>query len=248
MSRLVVANYRGISVARTLGIVLAASAWIGTFAWAGLRHAGAAAWGALAGCLLVFAAGLVDDLVADAPRGIRNHLRELANGRVTTGVIKLVVAVGSSVVVVALQPARPWWVALTGVVLVAASTNVCNALDLRPGRALKAFLPIGLLFIVFGDVALAPAVLGVAVGALVVLPYDLNERAMLGDGGANLLGFAAGLGLYVLLPGWAVPLAAIAAVAVNVLAEATSLSRTIDTVPALRWLDRAGRPAETSDA
>jgi hypothetical protein len=228
-------------------MVLAASAWIGTVAWAGLRDAGPAAWTALAGCLVVFAAGLVDDLVPSGPRGIRNHLRELANGRVSTGVVKLVVATGASVVVVAFQPPRAWWVAVTGVVLLAAATNVWNGLDVRPGRALKAFLPVGLLFVVLADVASAPAVLGVALGAVVVLPYDLHERAMLGDGGANLLGFAAGLGAYVLLPGWAVPLAAAVAVALNVVAETRTLSWAIDAVPPLRWLDGLGRVARARD-
>jgi hypothetical protein len=246
-SRLEIENYRGVRVPRTLGIVLAASAWIATFAWAGLADSGGAAWGALAACLLVFAAGLVDDLVPAGPRGIRNHLRELANGRVTTGVVKLIVAVGAAVVAVALQPADPWWIRLFGVVLVSAATNVGNGLDVRPGRAIKAFLPIGLLFVALADVSLAPAVLGVTVGAAVVLAYDLTERAMLGDGGATLLGFAAGLGLYVFLPGWAMPIAATLAVALNVVAETFTLSRGIAAVPPLRWLDELGRRIDWSD-
>jgi hypothetical protein len=240
-SRLVAENYRGEPVPRTLGLVLAGSAWIATFAWAGMRGAGASAWGTLAACLLVFAAGLVDDLVPGGPRGLRNHARALAAGHVTTGIVKVVVAVGAAVVALALAPSRPWWVLLAGVVLVAGSANVWNGLDVRPGRALKAFIPIGALFVAFGDVAAAPAVLGVAVGAVVVLWHDLTERAMLGDGGANLLGFAAGLGLYLLLPGWAVPPAALAAVTLNVLGETMTLTRAIDGVPALRRIDALGR-------
>ncbi|MGZ4126260.1 MAG: hypothetical protein ACXVQU_11980, partial [Actinomycetota bacterium] len=210
--RLVVENYRGVRVTRSLGLVLVGGAWIATFAWSWIATASAAAWGALAGCVLVFAAGLVDDLAASEPRGLRSHARALAEGHVTTGVVKLVVAVGASVVVIALEPSRAWWVRLFGVVLVAASTNVWNALDVRPGRALKAFVPIGVLFVLLADVSPAPAVLGVAVAALVVLPMDLFEHAMLGDGGATLLGFAAGLALYLLLPGWAVVPAALVVV------------------------------------
>jgi hypothetical protein len=240
-SRLLAPNYRGAPVPRTLGLVLAGAAWIATFAWAGIYRADAAAWGALAGCLLVFAAGLVDDLVPEGPRGLRGHLRALASGHVTTGIVKLVVALGAAAVVVALEPSRPGWVRLSGVVLVAGSANVWNGLDVRPGRALKAFVPIGLLFVAFGDVASAPAVLGVAVGAVVVLWHDLLERAMLGDGGANLIGFAAGLALYLLLPGWAVVLAMLAAVGLNLVAETRTLSRAIEVVPPLRWVDGLGR-------
>ncbi|MGZ4153750.1 MAG: hypothetical protein ACXVQ0_04655, partial [Actinomycetota bacterium] len=85
------------------------------------------------------------------------------------------------------------------------------------------------------------------VAALVVLPMDLFEHAMLGDGGATLLGFAAGLALYLLLPGWAVVPAALVVVGLNVVAETTSFSRVIDDVAALRWLDRLGRRAGSTD-
>jgi hypothetical protein len=245
--RLEVENYRGVRVVRSLGLVIVGGAWIATFAWSWIATAGAAAWGALAGCVLVFCAGLVDDLAPVGPRGLRNHAGALAEGRVTTGVVKVVIAVGAAVVVVALEPSGAWWARPFGVVLVAAATNVWNGLDVRPGRALKAFVPIGILFVLFADVSPAPAVLGVAVAAVVVLPMDLLERAMLGDGGATLLGFAAGDALYLLLPGWAVVLAALATIGLNVVAETISFSRAIDSVPALRWLDRLGRRREATD-
>jgi hypothetical protein len=193
---------------------------------------------------LVFAAGFLDDLVGAGPRGVRNHVRALADGRVTTGLLKAVVAFGAAVVIVALEPARPATVRLAGIVLIAGSANVWNGLDVRPGRALKAFLPAALAFLLFGELWLAPAVLGLFVAALVVLPLDLGERAMLGDGGANLLGAAAGLGLYLVLPGWGVVVAAALAVALNVTAETITLSRTIDAVAPLRWVDRLGRRPE----
>jgi UDP-GlcNAc:undecaprenyl-phosphate/decaprenyl-phosphate GlcNAc-1-phosphate transferase len=245
--RLEVENYRGARIVRSLGLVIVGAAWIATFAWSWIATATATAWGALAGCVLIFAAGLVDDLVPGGPRGLRNHARAVSEGRVTTGIVKVVIAVGAAVVVVALEPSRAWWVRLFGVVLVASATNVWNGLDVRPGRALKAFAPIGVLFVLFADVSVAPAVLGVAVAALVVMPMDLLERAMLGDGGATLLGFAAGVALYVLLPGWAVVLVALAMIALNVVAETMSFSHAIDAVPALRWLDRLGRRPEATD-
>jgi hypothetical protein len=66
---------------------------------------------------------------------------------------------------------------------------------------------------------------------------------MLGDGGSNLLGFTAGLGLYLVLPPPGVWVAAGVAVALNVLAETVTLSRLIDAVAPLRWFDRVGRVA-----
>lgn len=239
--RWLVENYRGRLVARVLWIPVLALAVVWTLGTAAATEVGGAGWGALAGVLLVGAAGLLDDLVPVGPRGLRDHLRALLDGHMTTGILKVLVGVGSAVVVVALQPTREGWVAVAGVLLVAACTNVWNGLDVRPGRALKAFVPAALVFALLGDHADAPAVVGMLVAAVAVLPADLRERGMLGDAGSNPVGFAAGVGLYAALPDFGVLVAAAAAVALNVLADTLTLSRAIEAVPPLRWLDRLGR-------
>ena len=76
-----------------------------------------------------------------------------------------------------------------------------------------------------------------------MLPFDLRETAMLGDSGSNLLGFAAGIGLYVVLPDPWVAVAAGVAVVLNVVAETVSFSRVIERTPPLRWVDALGRRA-----
>ncbi|HEX6230441.1 MAG TPA: hypothetical protein VF029_01870 [Actinomycetota bacterium] len=239
--RLAVENHRGVLVPRILGPLLAATALAWTAASDLVGDVGPAAWTVTLGGLLVFAAGLVDDLASPGPRGLRGHLRALAGGTVTTGIVKAVVTIGAAAVVVARLRPPSLWVALGGIVLLSGCTNVWNGLDVRPGRAVKAFLPIGLGFVLAGDVWTAPAALGLLLGALVALPADLRELAMLGDGGSNLLGFVAGIGLYLVLPGWGVVLAAVVATALNVVAETYTLSRAIDRTPPLRWLDRLGR-------
>jgi hypothetical protein len=239
--RLETTNYRGAPVPRTLGIWLAVAATAATAVVAVLDDVGAAGWGALAGCLLVFAAGLVDDLAPSGPRGLRDHLRSLASGRMTTGILKVVVTVGAGAVVIAMQPSRPGYVRVCGIVLLAAAANVGNGLDVRPGRALKAFVVPGMAFLVWGTLSHAPPVAGLLVGSVGALPFDLRERAMLGDAGANLLGFAAGLGLFDVLPdAWIAPVAVLA-VLLNVVADTVSLSRVIDATPPLRYLDGLGR-------
>jgi UDP-N-acetylmuramyl pentapeptide phosphotransferase/UDP-N-acetylglucosamine-1-phosphate transferase len=60
--RLLVENHRGVPVPRVLGIALAIDAVVWTLVVATIREVGAAGWGALAGLLLVFGAGLIDDL------------------------------------------------------------------------------------------------------------------------------------------------------------------------------------------
>ena len=239
--RLLVENHRGVPVPRVLGIALAIDAVVWTIVVATIREVGAAGWGALAGLLLVFGAGLIDDLAPPGPRGLRNHLRSVASGRATTGLMKVVVIVGSAVVVVALQPDRDTSVTVLGVVLLAGSANVWNDLDVVPGRSIKAFVLPALAFAIWGESTDAPAVVGLLVGAVAVLPFDLRESAMLGDGGANLLGFAAGIALYDVLPDPWVAVAAGVAVVLNVLAETVSFSHVIERTPPLRWVDGLGR-------
>jgi UDP-GlcNAc:undecaprenyl-phosphate GlcNAc-1-phosphate transferase len=199
-----------------------------------------AGWGALVATLLVFSAGLVDDLAPAGPRGLRNHLRALMTGRASTGIVKLIVIVAAAVVSIALQPRGSGWTRVAGVILVSACANVWNGLDVRPGRAIK-FGLVALLGLVRADLAVLPTLPGVAIGSAAALWFDLNERAMLGDGGANLLGFTIGLGLYVVLPARGVVLAAIVAVAINAIAETTTLSRVIGSVAPLHWFDGLGR-------
>jgi hypothetical protein len=159
----------------------------------------------------------------------------------TTGALKVLVALGASAVVVALEGPRPGWVRLGGVVLLAACANLWNGLDVAPGRALKAFLPVGVAFALAGPVRWFPGGVGALGAGVLALVPDLRERAMLGDAGSNALGFAAGLCLYLLLPGGWVVVAAAVAVALNLVAETLTLSRAIAALPPLRLLDRLGR-------
>jgi UDP-GlcNAc:undecaprenyl-phosphate/decaprenyl-phosphate GlcNAc-1-phosphate transferase len=240
--RLAVANHRGVMVPRTLGLWLAGAALVSAAAVAAFGDASVtrAGWGAVAATMLVFTAGLIDDLVPDGPRGIRQHLGALVSGEVSTGIVKVLVVVASAVVAVALQPERAGWIRVAGVVLVAACANVWNGLDVRPGRAIK-FGLVTVVGLVGVDLVSLPTLPGVALASAVALWPDLRERAMLGDGGANLLGFTIGLGLYLVLADAWMVVAAVAAVVINAVAETVTLSRVIDAVPPLRWFDALGR-------
>ena len=85
---------------------------------------------------------------------------------------------------------------------------------------------------------------GVWAGALLVvgLAWDLRERAMLGDTGANVLGALAGFWLVDALStnGQLIALGVVAAL--TVYGELASFTRTIERIPPLRWLDEFGRP------
>lgn len=194
------------------------------------------------------ALGIVDDL-AEKPegkrKGLRGHLGALAQGEVTTGGIKLV-GIGAGALLAAAVGTRrtgslAGWagdVVVNGA-LIAASANLVNLLDLRPGRAIKAtMLGAG----VAGLAGAAPGLAGVVVGAAgAAFEADLAERDMLGDGGANALGAAAGTVVALGAPR-AVRLGALAAtVALNLASERVSFTQVIARAPGLRELDALGR-------
>jgi hypothetical protein len=86
--------------------------------------------------------------------------------------------------------------------------------------------------------------LGILVGpALVLLPYDLRERAMLGDAGSNLIGALAGLWLVLSLSATGEAVALVALVLITVYAEFRSISAVVERNPLLRRLDSIGRVA-----
>lgn len=206
--------------------------------------------------------GIVDDLAEgteDRRKGLRGHLGALAEGRLTTGGLKVLgIGAGSLLAAAVATPTHradgtrrsvAGWafdVATSGA-LVATSANLVNLLDLRPGRALKA-----------AGVAAAPLVLvpgegGVTAAAVVgaglaVIDGDLAERDMLGDGGANAVGAALGAAVVLSAPR-PVRLAVLAAnLALTVASEKVSFTRVIESTPVLRDVDGWGRRPRAASA
>ncbi len=64
---------------------------------------------------------------------------------------------------------------------------------------------------------------------------------MLGDTGSNLLGAVAGVWLLTTLGGDGRLIALAVVAALTIYGELRSISKTIDSVPPLRWLDSLGR-------
>jgi hypothetical protein len=190
--------------------------------------------------------GAYDDQAGSGDRrGLRGHLGALQHGELTSGAVKIVGIGATGLAAAALAGRRgPSLVVAGGVV--AATANLVNLLDLRPGRALKAGLILALLDgRRGGDSGRLAAV--AAGAALVVLPADLGERTMLGDAGANALG--AVLGLAAVSGGAGTARLAgrlVALTALTLASEKVSFTKVIEATPGLRELDRLGRrPAST---
>jgi hypothetical protein len=245
-------NYRGIKLNPVLGSVVAASvAWV--IAWSLVARAVGDRWEPrlgqyvwmLAAGLLVVGAGFIDDVSSSPIRGLRGHLGSTLRGRPTTGTLKVAAGFAAGVLVVLGLPHRSTADAIGGVIIVAASANLWNDLDVAPGRAGKWFLIPAVVLPFVGSTSVPQVVLFVALfGEAAVLGMDLRERGMLGDAGSNFLGFVLGAALYGALEGLGLIVAAAVVVALNLVAETVGFSRIIDAALPLRWFDLLGTTPE----
>jgi UDP-GlcNAc:undecaprenyl-phosphate GlcNAc-1-phosphate transferase len=199
----------------------------------------------------VLALGLIDDTLTFEPadgddrqlqRGWRGHGAAALRGELSTGVLKAAGSLGLALLAMGyLDLPNGRWLLAAGVLVFA--TNVFNLLDLRPGRSTKAFVLLGV-GLAIGSAELRPLwTIGLfAAPALVAGAYDLRERAMLGDTGANLLGALAGLWLVLSLSVTAQLVALAVLAAITLYGELSSISTLIERTPGLRRLDTWGRP------
>lgn len=163
----------------------------------------------------------------------------------------------------------PSWLGSAGSVIeallasasIALTSNFVNLTDLRPGRALKVYSALALVgaacvAFVFGPsaldvvervadrqqlvdfVVLAVFLLGPVVATW---SYDLGERGMLGDAGANPMGAVAGMMIVTGLPFWGVVVFSAVMLGLNLASERVSFSRVIEGNRVLSWLDGLGR-------
>lgn len=198
-------------------------------------------------------AGFLDDVKGDKrTKGIRSHwMAWKQNRRITTGFIKAAAAGTAGLML--LRPSQDsLWTLLWQLLLVLLATNAVNLFDARPGRAVKMFFfsmgTLGWSGLFLAGYALTEngvrmwnALVPVLVGALLLAPCDLKGRVMLGDTGANMLGFTLGFVIVKLTPEVFQAGALTLLIALHALTWRRSLSAMIEANRLLRWLDNAGR-------
>jgi len=245
-------NYRGALLAFPLGAVLATAALVALAPLAFLDDRAdldllapeLRRW--LPYLLGIAFLGFLDDALGRGeavatPRGWRGHWAALRRGSLSTGAIKAIGALALAAYVVSGRGLEDWRY-IADVALLILATNLFNLLDLRPGRAEKGLVLLGA-GLCLGAWTWEPLELsGIFVGPVVIGAWlTLGERAMLGDTGSNLIGAVAGVWLLTVL-GTDARLVALAIVlALTIYGELRSISKTIDSVPPLRWLDSLGR-------
>jgi UDP-GlcNAc:undecaprenyl-phosphate/decaprenyl-phosphate GlcNAc-1-phosphate transferase len=187
--------------------------------------------------------GLVDDTIGGEPRGWRGHGRAVLHMQLSSGALKAIGSLGLALYATSYAGLSTGRWLLASAVLVLA-TNVFNLLDLRPGRATKVFVLLGAVLTISTASVRPLWSLGLFLGpALIAGLYDLRERAMLGDTGANLLGALAGLWIVLTLSELWQIVALAMLVLITVYGELRSITKLVERVPLLRQLDSWGRPS-----
>jgi UDP-GlcNAc:undecaprenyl-phosphate/decaprenyl-phosphate GlcNAc-1-phosphate transferase len=224
-------NYRGRAVVSPLGVALLAAAGIALIA-------GPTRW--LVFLVGVGSLGLIDDLVADSPRGLRGHGRAAIRGELSTGAIKAIGTVGLAAYAAAGTAGGPTYLAEVLVLTLAA--HLGNLLDTRPGRSEKA-LALTAATVCLSSWSLVPLepIAAVIVPAAACAWFTLRERAMLGDTGASLIGGMIGVLLVTTLAAPTTYAALAALVSISLYGEFRSISSAIERVPLLARLDSVGR-------
>lgn len=195
---------------------------------------------------VVFLAGWMDDTIGDRGiKGFKGHVLMLVRYRTfSTGILKLIL-IGWMSLWASWNYSEQWFMILVTSIGIALSSNSINLFDLRPGRALKVFFLVSSILILYGAYThkwyeLNP-LWPLLISAVWVFPFDLRGHAMLGDMGANMLGFCLGYTAVVLLPDRALCIWMIILLVLHGYAERASISSLIERVPFLAWLDRLGR-------
>jgi UDP-N-acetylmuramyl pentapeptide phosphotransferase/UDP-N-acetylglucosamine-1-phosphate transferase len=246
-------NYRGAQVACPTGIAIPLAALIALIAVGPLYEFASEdvlPSGFGVAVLFVFGVavlGLIDDVFGSAegqPRGWRGHFGALGRGQLSTGVLKALGVLGLALLVANYvsfrEEAADYLLAAAVLVL---ATNVFNLVDLRPGRAIKAFVLLGVaLCAISGQIEPLQSV-GLFVGPILfLLPFDLREVGMLGDAGSNVIGAVAGVWLILTLTttlGLAIAAGVLALI--TIYGEFRSISGFIERTPGFRQLDLLGR-------
>lgn len=245
-------NYRGEKLAFPLGAVLVAASIVAILPLAVLDDRAGLdlldpelrRW--ITYLLGVAFLGLFDDWLGlghaeGTPRGWRGHARAVLRGELSTGAIKAIGALALAAYVVT-GTGNEWPAYLVDVALLILATNLFNLLDLRGGRVEKALLLL-IVGLCLGSWSLVPIELaGIFIGPFLVGAwFTLKDRAMLGDTGSNLAGAVAGIAMLTNLDETGRLIALAAVILLTIYGEFRSISKAIDRLPPLRFIDSLGR-------
>lgn len=234
-------NYAGKMIPSAYGVYIALYSLIGmgvgmllgltTIRSAGLYSA------AIAGMSIL---GLLDDALGSREAGgFKGHFKKLlVEHQLTTGAVK---ALGGGVLALAISACIPGslteW--LINAALIALWANALNLLDLRPGRALAAFIfGLALVLVMCGlSRNTGWPIIAILLPVAALARADMTGRAMMGDTGSNALGAFLGLTLAISGPFSAKVAVVVVLLALHLVCERYSLTQIIEKSVILKKID-----------
>lgn len=185
--------------------------------------------------------GIIDDSLGNrGVTGLIGHFKALFKGSLTTGAFKALLGgfVGLTLAVT-LSKSIPNIIVAT--LVVALSTNMMNLFDLRPGRAIKAYVILAIIIFLASTKFNREVMMLIVPAVLAYFYFDLRALTMMGDAGSNVLGVS--IGVFIVssfdLPVQLVSLVLL--VAIHVLTEKFSLTKIIENNKFLDYVDKLGR-------
>lgn len=185
--------------------------------------------------------GIIDDSLGNrGVTGLIGHFKALFKGSLTTGAFKALLGgfVGLTLAVT-LSKSIPNIIVAT--LVVALSTNMMNLFDLRPGRAIKAYVILAIIIFLASAKFNREVMMLIVPAVLAYFYFDLRALTMMGDAGSNVLGVS--IGVFIVssfdLPVQLVSLVLL--VAIHVLTEKFSLTKIIENNKFLNYVDKLGR-------
>ena len=185
--------------------------------------------------------GIIDDSLGNrGVTGLIGHFKALFKGSLTTGAFKALLGgfVGLTLAVT-LSKSIPNIIVAT--LVVALTTNMMNLFDLRPGRAIKAYVILAIIIFLASTKFNREVMMLIVPAVLAYFYFDLRALTMMGDAGSNVLGVS--IGVFIVssfdLPVQLVSLVLL--VAIHVLTEKFSLTKIIENNKFLDYVDKLGR-------
>lgn len=193
------------------------------------------------GMICMFFAGVLDDVVGNRDvSGLKGHFKSLLKGELTTGGFKALFG-GFVGLIISITISKNIVDIIVNTLIIALSTNLMNLLDLRPGRAIKAYLVIvvTIFLTLIGYVKALPLL--ILPNVLAYFKFDLKAKAMMGDTGSNVLGISIGI-LMILGYSLNIRLLWLAFLLfIHILTEKYSLTKIIENNKFLNFIDKLGR-------
>lgn len=186
--------------------------------------------------------GLADDLMGDRKAsGFKGHFYSIFRGRLTTGFLKAWIG-GMISLIISLIHSNSISQLIINASIIALFTNLLNLLDLRPGRAIKAYLFLAFLFIVIGISGINQIVLFCIIGYCIgYLPQDIKAKSMMGDAGSNPLGISLGIISIISFSMTIKYFILLLLFLIHLVSEKYSLSQIIKNNSFLNYIDQLGR-------